>query len=333
MVQNDEKKIPYIIDFYEDDEEAKDLYVRELENAIQKYIKTGKKSKHLDDAWNLQNIFQKKYQEIFDIDDFVNKKLKGKIETELVNMEKKENIVQYYFESDKEMGKYDALVEVIEKPLKKELDKLVKDIAYLSHVNLIFELYKKEEQLRKEEKEFEKISRENYKISDITKQLNQVHRMEFKQLYMSMNISEDELKDIIENYQSFFNIRPKQKTYQVSLSPRGRKYSAFVENMNNKYSQELLNGLVYKNCNAIIDAVSKSYDARSGRIEVQLKLDAISRPEERALQHKYHQITKKFVLEDEMYILPGKLIRNEKERIEDEKNCYTIPGTWNDRIG
>ena len=60
-------RVPAMVAFEKDDEE-KDLVVRELEEAVHKYIKTGVKSKQLDKVVDVEVKFQKGYKGCFDIE-------------------------------------------------------------------------------------------------------------------------------------------------------------------------------------------------------------------------------------------------------------------------
>ena len=84
MTLYDEKKVPDLTSFYNNDEEKRDQYVRELENAIQKYIKTGVKSKQLDEVWEVEQVFQIRYQERFDVQKLITKTLKEEVKKKLV---------------------------------------------------------------------------------------------------------------------------------------------------------------------------------------------------------------------------------------------------------
>ena len=246
MTLYDEKKVPDLTSFYNNDEEKRDQYVRELENAIQKYIKTGVKSKQLDEVWEVEQVFQIRYQERFDVQKLITKTLKEEVKKELGNEQRltqrgNTDTTQRSTEVEEAVN---SVLAVMEKTLSNELPKIIRDAAYLGHINLIYEMYKKEEKLRQEEEEFEKISKQYQRMADIASKLSQERRMKIEELQKSVNLPNHELTDIIEKNRTYFNIRPKEKTLQISLSPIGRKYNTFSENTDEKYTRETLNRLV-----------------------------------------------------------------------------------------
>ena len=68
MAQNYEKVVPSLVSLDVNDEEKRDNYVREMEDALRKYIKTGVKTKQMDEIIETENLFQRRCKEIFDID-------------------------------------------------------------------------------------------------------------------------------------------------------------------------------------------------------------------------------------------------------------------------
>ena len=326
MTLYDEKKVPDLTSFYNNDEKKRDQYVRELENAIQKYIKTGVKSKQLDEVWEVEQVFQIRYQERFDVQKLITKTLKEEVKKELGNEQRltqrgNTDTTQRSTEVEEAVN---SVLAVMEKTLSNELPKIIRDAAYLGHINLIYEMYKKEEKLRQEEEEFVKISKQYQRMADIASKLSQERRMKIEELQKSVNLPNHELTDIIEKNRTYFNIRPKEKTLQISLSPIGRKYNTFSENTDEKYTRETLNRLVFKNCNALIEAFSKSYDGRSERIETQLKLDAVSSGTERTIKHKYHEVVQKFSKDNEGHYTWDTLMNMQERGKQNERNSYTI---------
>ncbi|MEY8493397.1 hypothetical protein AALC16_10360 [Lachnospiraceae bacterium 29-91] len=331
MGNKDVRKISYIIE--KNDDDKKEIYLKELGDSLHNYIKTGIKNEQLDDLIELEEVFQEKYEERFDVEKMVesiSQSSKGKVTEiekvyiqELNNKMKEEKAFNFSIEQVSAQ-----IISTVVDDLCDILQKVVKDTAYLSHINMLYELYEQEEQLRREEQEYDSISREYQKMADISRKLSKQRRMEIEQLERQVDISQDELLNLLSQNDKYFNIRERQENIQISLSPQGRKYYDYIMNSQKKYSQETLNQLVYKNCNSIMESLENSYDRG---IEFELKLDEIPPERERALQFNYHRITEKFISEiEDDYTARNYIIKEKKERTHtsNEKNRIRIPKAW-----
>ena len=329
MSQEKNRKMPSFIEFGYDDEKERDTYIRELEGALQRYIKTGVQNKQLDDVKKLEQIFQRQAQEKFNVDEVVQKML---CESKREVLERQKQISQEQKGEKKELNLINdeissIMFSVIEDSLVKRLPRYFEDIAYLSHMNMIYELYEREKQLRREEEEYEKISQRYQKMADITKKLSQKRRMEIKFLQESVELSEEELENIVQENEKMFNIRTRKDKYQISLSPIGRKFNAYMENEKEKYSREALNRLVFKNCDIMIDAIEKSIE---GEIELTLELEDLSPSANRSIRHKYHNVVQKYIEKNEDgYIFDGEFkFATQGKDINNEKDSYRIAEEW-----
>ena len=139
-------RVPAMVAFEKDDEE-KDLVVRELEEAVHKYIKTGVKSKQLDKVVDVEVKFQKGYKGCFDIERLI----------QTITSESKKEVLKNAQLAVTSEGKsvtreLDSIIDVVLKKveplLNGELDKMLSEVAYLSHINMLYEMYEKESKLR-----------------------------------------------------------------------------------------------------------------------------------------------------------------------------------------
>lgn len=332
MPQENNKKMLSFIDFGYSNEKGRDIYIRELEGALQRYIKTGIQNKQLNEVQKLEQIFQRKAQEKFNVDEVVQMML---CESKKEVLEKQKQISQERMEEKDEFRLIcdkisNIMFSLIEDSLVKKLPEYFEDIAYLSHMNMIYELYEREKQLRREEEEYEKISQQYQKMADITKKLSQERRMEIELLQRSVELSEEELANIIQENEKMFNIRPRKDKYQISLSPMGRKYNTYMENEKEKYSREALNQLVFKNCDTMIDAIEKSFE---GEIEISLELGDLSPSANRSIRHKYHNVVQKYIEKNEDgYSFDKKFnFATQGKDINSEKDSYRISREWSIR--
>lgn len=334
MAQNYEKVVPSLVSLDVNDEEKRDNYVREMEDALRKYIKTGVKTKQMDEIIETENLFQRRSKEIFDMDKITENILQQIVDATQIK-EKEYNStcdimeISYSSKENNFISEFkENMILSMQEVIENVFSEVMKDVVYLSHMNMIYEIYEKEEQLRKEEEEYEKISEEYQKMADISKKLSEKKRMEAEMLQKSVDLSKDELIKILYDNQKLFNIRNKKETLQVSLSPAGRKFHSFIENKEEKYPKEALNYLVYKNCSSIMEAVEKSYE---GKLEIQWRADHISASAERSIQQKYHKLAKKLSKKnDDVYMIWQDIESMEMERkMNREKDKYrAIQNEW-----
>lgn len=320
--------------FDEDDNERRDSYVREMEDALRRYIKTGVKNKQLDEIIEVEYYFQEQCESIFDITKITESILKNcednveQIENKMLQEE--QDIMQ--LAEEKQNDFIDALKNNIffsvEKSIQNIFPNIMRDIVYLSHMNMIYEVYEKEEKLREEELQYQKIIKQYPKIVKITRKLNEKRRMEVDEIQNYLDISKNDLIEILRNNSRIFNIRNKKNTLQISLSPTGKKFNVFVENQGEKYTKETLSYLVYKNCNSLMDAMEKSYE---GKLEISWKSDHVLPSNERMIQEKYRKLAKKISAENDAGYIIRKYNDDEEieRRLDHEKNEYEIWNEWN----
>ncbi|MDE6601494.1 MAG: hypothetical protein K2K90_04910 [Lachnospiraceae bacterium] len=333
MEKGELRKLNYLLD---DEDDKKDNYLKELGNAVHNYMKTGVKNKQLDDLAELEEKFQQKYQERLDIKEIadlisqssqkkmneIGKDYKWKIDA----ANNQENPEKVYINNIEKVS--ELISKTVAEVIVDRLQKVIKDTAYLSHMNMLYELFEQEEQLRREEEEYERISKRYQKMADIAKTLSNQRRMEIELLQKKADVSQKELEELLSRNGKYFNVREKQNSVQISLSPAGRKYNEYIVNWQERYSKKAVDQLIYKNCSNLIEALENSYD--SG-IEFEPRLEQISSGMERALQSRYHRTMQKIISENEqVYTVKDYIIEEnrERERINNEKNRIRIPREW-----
>lgn len=334
MGKSEWQKISYIEDRNDDE---KEIYLKELGKSVHSYIKTGVRNTQLEDLIELEEEFQKKYEERFNVRKIAELISQSSIErisqiekTYWLKLEKKsdDTICEENKRQIDVKKVSDHIAEVVVEVAYNKLQNVIKDTAYLSHMNMLYELYEQEERLRRKEEEYEKISEKFQKMADITRSLSQERRMKIEQLQEQTDISEKELESLLNMYEKYFNIRKKKESIQISLSPAGKKYYDYIMNSKQKYSKKTLEQIVYKNCDRLMESLETSYDRG---LEFNLKLEEISPEKDRALQTKYHKLMQKFISEnEEVYTAKGYIINEEKESVyrNNEKNRIRIPREW-----
>lgn len=326
------KGLPY------DGEEYREEYLKELGDSLRRYIDTGVKNQQLDELLTLQVQFKRKYHERFDVTNIIKAAIdetRGNLEVkypyfsvEFDEMAKKKTqepiLNSTYFSYDKK----ESQIEFFENFCKNIQDRflsIIKDVAYLSHVNMLYELYERQQKSLQEQKEYEEISRKYQNIAEITQMLSEKKKMDLNELQQQFNSSEEEILYILLSNSQMFNIRNKKDTVKVSLSPKGKKFNNHLLNINSNISNEAYNELIYKNCNMLIESLENSCEKK---VVYQIKLEGIKPDALQAIEYKYYRTANKLIAEKEdMYIVNRMDLEEKTERMSatGEKVIYKIP--------
>lgn len=331
------KKISF---FKEDDESERDAYLKELGESTYHYLKTGVKNRQLDDLIFLEEEFQEKYEQRFDIKsiaDMISEKSKDKL-LEISSVKAAEDQDHSFGLSKK--NNFSCMLEnvtnqitnIVFEVVNSNLQRILKDAAYLSHVNMIYEMCEREDRSRREERDFDKISEAFKKMADVAVKLGENKRMELAELEQQINISQEDMEDLLNGCSSFFNVRDRKNNVQISLSPKGRKYNEYVLNFQKKYSNDTVNQLIYKNCNNLMESLENSY--KKG-VQYELRIEGLNPDKESALKHKYRRITQEFIAaSEEIYSTKELILKAEKESVSwnYEENKFRISDEWGEDI-
>lgn len=106
----------------------------------------------------------------------------------------------------------------------------MKKVMYLSHLNMLYELYIWEMQLKEEQKTYIKASEEFPKLFSVAIEINRQRRISNDKLRKKFSLSDMEYNFIMVKYKRYFNFRRdrNKKIGQVSLSPTGKKYLLYM---------------------------------------------------------------------------------------------------------
>lgn len=315
-------RVPAMVAFEKDDE--KDLVVRELEEAVHKYIKTGVKSKQLDKVVDIEVKFQKGYKGCFNVE-----RLMQTITSESKKEVLKNAQLTAVSERKSAIRELDSIIDVVlekvEPLLNYELDKMLNEVAYLSHINMLYEMYEKESKLRQEEQEYRKMVAQYESMEKIVKQLRESRRMEVRKLQEAVKAPTQVVYAAISENPKYFNIKERGDTYQISLSPAGRRISGHAIDATIMYSQETLDHLIYKNCYSAMEGLEKTFSNKTGRVvEGNIKFEGVSPEKNRALQSKYHQVTRKVLEEDEEAYLMWNKLEGDDDYNEENKYKFKL---------
>lgn len=220
-------------------EEEKNEYIMDLSCSIQEYIKSGI-------ANDVLCNFQQYASEI-------------KCELTKVIDENTELIDTFMKGISSSSGIYGSdmnFIKSIQQKLNDNMDKLI----YLSHLNMLAELYLRESEKREEQREYVKVTEEFPKLLEISTEINAKRRVSGCKLKEQFKLTDKEYRTVTVNYKKYFNFHKGQnnETGQVSLSPKGRKYLKCMNDVQNHYTQSQVDFLVVKNCEAVIHSISVS---------------------------------------------------------------------------
>lgn len=313
------------------DNSEKELCLRELGDSVRGYIKTGVRNIQLDELIILQKEFYRRYKERFDTKKIVNTICEDS-KSKLLMSEVK------FFEEEslKDTSNFlkkasDDIYCILEEAIGDQFINILQDTAYLSHMDMLYELYEREEKLRKEEKEYEKLS-VRYKImSQIAKKLSENRRMELEELQRELGVDEEDVIIVVDRCDKYFNVRDKKDNIQISLSPIGKKYSNYILNSEQKYSKSIMSQLVFKNCINILNSIENSYEKG---FMCELSLEELMPEEEDSIRYLYNRLVDKLIDKNkDMYEAPF-FIKEKKERVNEnnEKNIFRIYEGWDEDI-
>ena len=323
--------------FTDYEEEDREEYLKELGESLHKYINTGVKSQQLDELLTIEVEFRRRYQERFD----VAKVIEAAVKETKGCLEKKNKFISTEFSTiskgkihelvsdsyDEAFDKKELQNEIFDNLCKNILNSvlpILKDVAYLSHVNMLYELYEREQKFRQEQKEYEEISEEYPKIAELTKMLSEKKKMNLNELDRQLNISKEEVLNTLSRNSQMFNIRDKKNAVKVSLSPKGKKFNNYFLNSSHNISNETYNKLLYKNCNMLIESLENSCERK---VVYQIKLEGIKPEALRAIEFKYYRTANKLIADKEEMYTNRMDLEEKKERVCSigEKVIYKIP--------
>lgn len=276
----------------------KERYLKDLENSLYNYIRVGVENKQLEELSELESEFQRRYDRLFEMNYIMGEVLED------VSLPEEFKFLLESEQELKEESKQDekaAIVEVLEafnkelvEKLQDKWQKVIRDVAYMSHMNMIYNLYEKEKRQQKNERAYDKVTAKYNKLPTIVKSLSVNTRMSFTEICTQFDISEEDLDQLLVRENKYFNLRKKADGVHISLSPSGRKYNGYIISLEKGYSREKMEQLVYKNCNQMVEAIESSLNKG---LEFELTLAELSPDRKRTLQYKYHNTVQK-VLSD-----------------------------------
>lgn len=226
------------------------------------------------------NSDKEKEEYIRDLGNSVSLYVKTGDRTELLD-----NFLQYAIEVKCEIEKtYNEKVQT-----KNKMEECMKKIMYLSHLNMLYEMCMQEMRVREEQENFVKATKKFPKLFDIVTEINKNRRLNSVELKKICFLSDREYGFVIMKYREYFNLHkgPNKEISQISLSPTGKKYLAYMRDKGADGSSSQIDKVVVRNCEAIMKAIPASLVMGMPKRVDFYKLNTES---ERSLQFMYDQM-------------------------------------------
>lgn len=146
---------------YNASNEEKEEYIEELATAVRKYVKTGTKTRQLEDLESIQKKFRKSYMEKQFLNAALNKIQADSIQ-KLINDQYSE--IEYLQENNVD-SKIEGYLKKIFKKFSSvfreniidKLSDILDEVVYFGHINMLFEIYEQEQKFRRKEIEYENL--------------------------------------------------------------------------------------------------------------------------------------------------------------------------------
>ena len=319
----------------ENGDSEKEDFLREFGESLRNFIKTGVENKQLEKLVAVKEKFQETFEKRFRIEEILVEISEISVKKTLELVKEKNSALENHgaVPSDgsemlncvsEEASKIISIE--LKNLLEKEFFTSIRDMAYLSHANMLYELYRKETKIRREEKEFEEVSEKCIELPMIVREINEERRMMLDALGKKMDLEEKKVEKILMSHKKYFNVYEKQDGIQISLSPVGKKFYNYRKNISRQYSNEVVEHLIYKNCDNLMEAVENYCDSGFASY---VKFDNLPPEMERSLQSRYGYVMKKLRPDMDVDFIMEKHIGWRKERKYDEIDKFRIVSGWN----
>ena len=298
----------------ENGDSEKEDFLREFGESLRNFIKTGVENKQLEKLVAVKEKFQETFEKRFRIEEILVEISEISVKKTLELVKEKNSALENHgaVPSDgsemlncvsEEASKIISIE--LKNLLEKEFFTSIRDMAYLSHANMLYELYRKETKIRREEKEFEEVSEKCIEMPMIVREINEERRMMLDALGKKMDLEEKKVEKILMSHKKYFNVYEKQDGIQISLSPVGKKFYNYRKNISRQYSNEVVGFASY------------------------VKFDNLPPEMERSLQSRYGYVMKKLRPDMDVDFIMEKHIGWRKERKYDEIDKFRIVSGWN----
>lgn len=181
----------------ENGDSEKEDFLREFGESLRNFIKTGVENKQLEKLVAVKEKFQETFEKRFRIEEILVEISEISVKKTLELVKEKNSALENHgaVPSDgsemlncvsEEASKIISIE--LKNLLEKEFFTSIRDMAYLSHANMLYELYRKETKIRREEKEFEEVSEKCIEMPMIVREINEERRVMLDALGKKMDL-------------------------------------------------------------------------------------------------------------------------------------------------
>lgn len=224
-----------------------DETLQELKENIREYISTGDKNRQLEDA----------------------EKDIGRYQNMLKEALYAENVSKAILDSIKTINTHDELIsKKLSETIMHDITDIIQGhfdiISVLSQFLVLVSMSKAETKIRKQHKEFDRMSKQ-YPL------LNQIARMTYdypytclEQISNKLSFEQKAVETTIYECEILFNVRSFEKSgLYISLSPQGYDYVKYLPTRDRKYSKSELDKAIFTNSIGMLEAIQKNTPFKS----------------------------------------------------------------------
>lgn len=219
-----------------DNEQERNEYINDLGNSVRMYVKTGNKNELLCNFLQHASEINSEFKRILKEQEHISKVL---LETVSIQLED------------------DMIDKTKPKQLVKQLEECTKRVIYLSHLNMLYNLYTREMQIREEQNNYRKETEKFPKLYNIAQKINAERRITCDKLIEIFSLSDEEYCFITNKYDKYFNLHRRKDgaITQISLAPLGKNYLTYMQDMENSFSQSQVDMIVMKNFEILMQTI------------------------------------------------------------------------------
>lgn len=235
-------------DFTKFNDFEKEEYITDIVNALHAYISSDKESRILDNFSTHIDEIRRAYDYIM-----CNYEMQNKFE-------ECREISERYIRGIEELSETEKKLPEILENMQMELEKYILDMTYYSRLYALCEVYKKEENKRRNRKEFYKVACINPKLTEVALEINNRRRMKYIEIKQEFDMSDEEMSRLLRDGRYYFNLT-KEKNRElrsVSLNPKGKQYIKCIVTDEIKVSQTKVDDVVTRNCETVISSLRAS---------------------------------------------------------------------------
>lgn len=319
--------------------EKGDQVLRESSDAIQNYIKYGVENTYLKKIVSQEEKFQEQYSKSFDVEILLEKvkaiEKKEKLKYVVAALEERPETKN---QETLRMAEYTMklVTDMISNTLIDTIAEMLDRVAYLSNMNMLFELYRKEEKIRIEQEEFERQAQESKYLYIITSQLDKNRRMELEEIKKEINAPKGIVEQVLNKFISYFNIKERGEMIQISLSPKGRKFTEYIYNKNEHLSKIAMEQMSYNGYYEILDNIEAIKKGNLKKENIKLNIKGLSPNKQKAINQKFIKTIQVLGENEDIDYENSKEPFWANFEIEEEKingkNRFRICKQWNETI-